>query len=357
MKQSNFYHHILTHPVVLRYTRWEYLPVAIANVPVFLIALYFAIRARKLTFFAAVNPAIDTGGVFGESKIDILRQLPEMLIPETIFVKQNTTLEEICCKIQAQGMKFPIIAKPNVGERGQSVSKLKDLEDLTAYWKAFQADFIIQTFIDFPKEVSVLYCRYPNKTEGSILSLCLKEFLSVTGDGKRNVAALMADSPRANIQLKRFLKQQPELMRYVPALHEKVELEPIGNHSRGTTFLNGNPYITEKLVQVFDQISHQLEGIYYGRYDIKCESLEAMEAGTGFKILEFNGVAGEPAHVYDPSYPVWKKYRDIYKCWKTVYEISEIQHRQGVSSMNFQEAWSKYGTYRRHIKNIKLSKH
>jgi hypothetical protein len=180
----------------------------------------------------------------------------------------------------------------------------------------------------------------------------VKEFLSVVGDGKSTVAQLMSEYPRANIQLERFQKQYPELMGYTPTLGEKIELEPIGNHSRGTTFLNGNSLISEKLTQVFDDISLQLEGIYYGRYDIKCESIALMEQGEGFKILEFNGVAGEPAHVYDPTYPIWKKYRDIYQCWKVIYEISQIKRQQGIRAMKLQEAWSKYGYYRRYMKTI-----
>ena len=61
-----------------------------------------------------------------------------------------------------------------------------------------------------------------------------------------------------------------------------------------------------------------MDGIYYGRFDLKCKSIELLEEGKGIHILEFNGVAGEPAHIYDPEFPVWKAYRDIYRHFKII---------------------------------------
>jgi hypothetical protein len=58
----------------------------LTNIPVVFIWLWFALKARKLFFFTAVNPAIETGGVLGESKIIILNRIPKEVVPKTIFV-------------------------------------------------------------------------------------------------------------------------------------------------------------------------------------------------------------------------------------------------------------------------------
>ena len=131
--------------------------------------------------------------------------------------------------------------------------------------------------------------------------------------------------------------------------NERLELEPIGNHSRGTTFLNGNHFINEKLEAIFDEISNQMKGIHYGRFDMKCASSEAVQNGH-FKVLEYNGVAAEPAHIYDPAYPIWKKYRDIYRHWKIIYNIYKIQRLQGIKPdrfADFKKSWAVYSDYMR----------
>ncbi len=49
----------------------------IANIPTYFYWIYYAICARSLFFFSAANPAIETGGLFGESKEAIFDQIPE----------------------------------------------------------------------------------------------------------------------------------------------------------------------------------------------------------------------------------------------------------------------------------------
>ena len=117
-KQSTFF-------VKLR--SWEYWPVYITNIPVIGFWLFFAIRSRALFFFSAVNPVIETGGVLGESKINILNRLPKYTIPKTIFIKKETeNFDWILKQMKSEGIIFPIIAKPDVGERGFLVEKVEN---------------------------------------------------------------------------------------------------------------------------------------------------------------------------------------------------------------------------------------
>ena len=339
-------------PFWTKLLHWEYWPVYITNVPTVLFWLYFALQARKLFFFSAVNPVIETGGVLGESKINILNRIPSECLPKTIFIKkEEQTLEGILKKIKEEGIDFPLIVKPDIGERGFLVEKIKDQDNLARHLQKIKVDFLIQEYVDYPLEASVLYYRLPNASKGVITSFCVKEALTVRGDGQSTVETLMKAYPRAALQLSRFRQAYPKRLSQIPANGQKLVLEPIGNHCRGTTFLNGNHYIDTQLETVFDKIGFQMENIYYGRFDFKYQSIEDLKKGKHFKILEFNGVAGEPAHIYDPDYPILQAYKDIFQHWKIIYQISQLQAAKGVPSMNWKEVIDSVKTYRHYMKN------
>ena len=344
-QQSSFY---------VKWTNWEYYPVYIANIPTLFFWFYFGIRSRSLFFFSAVNPVIETGGVLGESKMNIFNRLPIDTIPKTILIsKEENEVDKILEKVNLAGIVFPLIAKPDIGERGFLVKKLTNKNDLVNYLNKITVDFIIQDFISYPLEVSVLYHRFPDASEGKITSVCIKRNLAVIGDGVSNIEKLMDEYPRARFQLERFQEDHPDLLLKVPSLGEHIELEPIGNHCRGTTFLNGNKHIDKKLEKVFDKIALEMEGIHYGRFDMKCESIELLKEAKEFKILEFNGIASEPAHIYDPAYSTLQAYRDIFSHWKIIYELSKVQRTKGVSSMSWNEAYQSVRSYLQYMKIAK----
>ena len=246
-----------------------------------------------------------------------------------------------------------MIAKPDVGERGFLVEKLENKKSLHDYLKKISVDFIIQDFIFYPLEVSVLYYRFPDAKQGKITSICIKKTLSVTGDGVSSIEKLMDEYPRARFQLERFRRDYSDILLKVPSLGEHVELEPIGNHSRGATFLNGNQHIDEKLEKVFDKIALQMEGIHYGRFDMKCASIAFLKQAKEFKILEFNGIASEPAHIYDPEYSTIQAYRDIFNHWRIIYELSKVQRRKGIAPMTWNEAYQSLRSYFQYMKAAK----
>ena len=339
-------------PFFIRLFNWEYWPIYIANIPVVFIWLYFAIRARSLFFFTSVNPVIETGGVLGESKINILNSIPKEQLPETLFIKKENSLSEIKDKLQKTNLSYPLIAKPDVGERGLLVKKLHTDQDLTDYVEENKVDFIIQEFIDLPMELSIVYYRMPDSNTGYITSICEKQYLHVIGDGISTVLQLIESKARAILQLKRMKVLHHDIINIIPAKGEKIELEPIGNHSRGTLFLNANHYYHVDIVNVMNEVGQQMEGIHFGRFDMKCKSIEDLKKGKDFKILEFNGIASEPAHVYDPSYPIHKVYRDFYKQWKIIYNISKVQRKKGVKPMTLKEAYQSVRTYNQYMKML-----
>lgn len=343
---------ITSSPLYLKLFVWEYWPMPMAILPLIFYWLWFSIRARHPFFFTAVNPSIETGGWMGESKINILKKLPTEYLPKTVFVPKGTPWETVHSEIQEKEIYFPLIAKPDIGKRGLQVLKISQEEMLKKYHAQSDMDFMVQEFIELPIEAGIFYHRHPGQAKGAITSICLKDFLHVKGDGHSTIRNLMEKDQRASLQINRFEQESPELLAQIPGNEEKVLLEPIGNHSRGTKFLSGNHLIDPELTAVFDQVSQHMDGIHYGRFDMKCSSLDAVRQGKGFKVLEFNGVAADPAHVFDPAIPIWKKYRDYFRHWKTIFRIYRVQRKRGIKAMSTGAALRSWYNYWRYVKRV-----
>ena len=117
-------------------------------------------------------------------------------------------------------------------------------------------------------------------------------------------------------------------------------------------FLNGNHHIDEAFTAAFDQVAAQMKDIYYGRFDMKCTSIEDIRNGKGFMVMEYNGVGAEPAHIYDPAYRFVEKHRDIYRHWRVIYQIYKVQARKGVRSMTLSEVITRLKAYAQYKKRL-----
>lgn len=309
----------------ITWTRWEFWPWWLFNIPVAMIIAFYVVRARSIFFFAKVNPAIPFGGFLGESKWDILQRLPAWSRPTSVFFpsRKKPDPHDLNVILSKKGIDFPVVIKPDIGERGFLVAVCAEMDDLIRHITRYNdADFIIQPFIDYPDEYSVMYHRRPDQKKGTITSLCRKGFLQVTGDGKRTILALMAQNIRFAQQRDRLMAEHPEWSHTIPPRGETILLEPIGNHCRGTVFFNANHLISPSLTATFDRISLETTGLYYGRFDLKCRNIESLAQGENFAILEYNGVTAEPAHIYHPGFSLWKAWRDIARHWAIIYRLS-----------------------------------
>ncbi len=336
----------------VRWTTWEYLPMWLSNIPIVGFYCWYAAKARHLLFFSAANPAIPLGGAIGESKYDILRRIPAQVVPKTVFVPIGTSFEKVIDEVQAAGIAFPLIAKPDIGERGFLVKKIENAGDLRDHLTRYPVDFIIQEFLDLPFEATVLFVRFPgHNSRFQITSVCIKEFLRVTGDGQRSLRDLILDHPRAAFQLERLEREYAAGLQQIPAAGQLLALGVIGNHCLGTKFLDGNHLIDSRLTRVFEQICRRIDGIYYGRFDLKSASLDALKSGR-FKVMELNGVLGEPAHVYDPAVGPWRAYRDFLRHWRFIFEVSQANRKTGVPVSTLREGWKlaqQYITYKKRL--------
>jgi hypothetical protein len=234
-------------------------------------------------------------------------------------------------------MQFPLILKPVVGCRGLMVEKVNNLRDIYEHIFHFPTQFLIEEYIDYPVEAAVLYWKNPETGKSGIQSIAGKAFLTVIGDGRKTVKSLLMQNSRGILQIERLEKDKPELLKYIPQSDEKVLVEPIGNHCRGTKFLNYNHLITPEMIAAFDKIQADLPGCFVFRLDLKTPSVSDLQAGRNIKILEINGVGSDPAHIYDPSTPFFEIWAAYIRLWKKIFEVSTALHRQGVPYMKLKE--------------------
>ncbi len=300
--------------------------------------LYLVFKTRSFTFFTNVDPGIEYGGFFGESKMNILKQIDKNYLPRNIFIEQKVTKIELVKLLEKENLTFPVIAKPNIGERGRDVTKIENIEQLNDYQK-INKPFIIQEFISFDIELGVLYNKMPDTITGQITSITKKKFLTVTGNGKETMRQLMEKSDRARFQLDSMSEKWGEKMEQIVPLGIELLLEPIGNHCRGTAFLDYNHLINNSLNKVFDKIANTIEGFHYGRFDMKVKSLDDLLLGKNIRILELNGVSADPAHIYDPNFRLITAYKDVAKHWGILAKISNKQSKKGIKPIPFKTLW------------------
>ncbi|MBV6426793.1 MAG: hypothetical protein KIPDCIKN_01306 [Haliscomenobacter sp.] len=301
--------------------------------PMFIYGPLLALRYRHLCFFSAANPGMFISGLGLESKFDTLKMIPERVRPKSILIPHGTPLSEIKERLSEAEMDFPMIAKPDLGFRGLLVTRIPSEAELEAYLR-YPIDIILQEFLDYPEEVGVFYCRMPGQDRGDIISLTLKKFLTVTGDGRSTVLDLVNQDPRALLQMGRLQKTHGHLLGTVPAKGEQVPLGIIGNHSKGTLFINGASLADDRLARVFDEVTKPMDGFYYGRFDIKCQSLDLLKEGKGFKVIELNGIGSEPTHIYDQAHMTYPgALFTILRHWTLVARVSSINHAAGIPYM------------------------
>jgi hypothetical protein len=310
--------------------------------------IWYALKERSLLYFTASNPSILTGGMMGESKYEVLQLVPESLRPKTILIKLPATVTRITETMQASGLSFPLIFKPDLGERGWMVRRIKNEQDVEAYLKEIKIDFIMQELVELPLEFGVYYVRFPSQANGFVNSITGKEFLSIIGDGVKNLQQLILEKDRAKIQWETLRIVYADRLAEVVPSGKKIELVSIGNHCLGTTFLNFNHLINDKLNSSFDNISKQISGVYFGRYDLRCASLQDLENGN-IKIMELNGCGAEPAHIYHPGSSLIKAVGVLITHWRNLYRVSKENHERGVPYLSLQEGKKIYRRVKKYM--------
>jgi hypothetical protein len=313
---------------LLNYEYWSY---PVFYTPLYLYGFWLSIKARSFTYFTAVNPCMHLGGLLDSSKSYILSKINAEYLPKTVLIPANTSLEDALQILQNKEIEFPIVAKPDKGERGKCVERLETKHQLKEYLQNFGQAFVVQEFITYDNEIGVFYSRHPKEEKGMISSIVIKEFLTIEGDGKLTIEELLSQNVRARFRWSYLTKKYAQRLTEILPKGERLKLEPIGNHNRGTKFCNGNHLINKQLENVFEKIARPIDGYFYGRFDLKYKDLESLYEGKNIRIMELNGVNSEPAHIYDPdNMTLLKAYQSVFWHAKRAHSIAIENHKRGV---------------------------
>jgi membrane protein DedA with SNARE-associated domain len=325
-----------------RKTRWEFWPMFVFYPPVVIYLLWLAVRYRSLTLFTAANPAIPQGGFVMESKSAILQGLgnvPEVarwhLLPLT---EAEAMANRLTTFMATESLTYPIVLKPDIGERGSGVGVIRSEEEALAYLKTAKEPIIAQEYIG-GREYGAFYYHYLNESQGKILSITNKRLISVTGDGEKTLESLILDNDRAVCMAPFFMDQLGARVTHVPAKNEIVSLSDVGTHCRGALFLNGNQHITEALRVSIDRVSQGYAGFYFGRYDLRVPSESDLKTGRNLKVLELNGVTSESTDINDPKNGLFSAYRTLFEQWRIAFEIGAQSRERGVTPATISELW------------------
>ncbi len=323
--------HARSLPRLLRRFRWEFWPSWAAYLPLLPWLVFLAIRHRSATVFTASNPGILTGGLFGESKASILEGLrPSGAVADFTLLPPGADPRPF---VETHG--FPLVVKPDVGERGAGVTIVRTAQALEQRLTGAREDLILQRYVEGP-EFGVFYVRHPARPHGFIFSITRKTFPVLTGDGRSTVDELILKDRRAATLAATYRRMTPHPLDAVPAAGERLQLVEIGSHCRGSIFLEGGDLATPALEAAIDRVARAHTGFFFGRFDVRSPSVEDFQAGR-FTVLELNGVSSEATHIYDPAVSLWEAYRVLCAQWKLAFEIGAANVQRGAAPTTVRE--------------------
>jgi hypothetical protein len=334
---------------------FEFWPMWAFYPPVLAYAAWLMLRHRGVLLPTAANPTFPGGGFFGESKADILalavRHVPDWVAPFIRIDRPDMPSLDVSIECDAAlaeladaGIALPVVAKPDLGCRGAGVKLVRTPAQLQAYLDAFPrgASLVLQRLVPFEGEAGIFYCRRPGQAQGRIVSITLKYFPHVLGDGHSTLRELIMADPRAGRLAHLYLQRHAAQLDTVPARGQAIRLAFAGSHSRGAIFRNGTHLVTPAMEARFEAIARALPEFHFGRFDVRFESFAEVQQGRGFTIVEVNGAGAESTHIWDRRTGLLQAWRDLMRQYRWLFEIGAANRARGFKPMGWAEFKAAY---------------
>jgi hypothetical protein len=323
----------------LRLARWEYWPSWAVYAPI-VPALWWRARAHGgLRAATCVNPALPLGGLVGECKSEILRMIgesPEIprwcLVSSVDLPGRVRAVESFTATLETP---WPIVLKPDRGERGAGVAIVRNPAERDAVLRRLRSPVIAQEYLG-GEEYGILWFRRPHQERGEIFSVSRKAPVHVEGDGTRTLEELICAHPRATPFLDRHLAAHADELNRVPRRAERVRITELGTHSLGATFLDSMHLRSNELAEALDRIMDGT-GLDFGRFDVMVPSAEHLSRGRELRIIEFNGLSSEAAHLYDPANSLGTGRNILLEQWTEALRIGASNRTKGVRAASWIE--------------------
>lgn len=332
--------------LIYKLTHWETWHHHAKYIPISPVWIWYMIRSGTPWFFTPSNPTLTFGGFEGEGKKEMYEQLPPGSYPNTAYVQPGIPFETVEKQVEAAGFTYPFIVKPNVGMMGFMFRKISNPQQLKKYHETIPIEYLVQSLVTYDVEVGLFYYRMPGEKKGTVSGLLKKDPAVIIGDGKSTVETLMRQKDSIRFKMDEMLTRHQESKDIVLAAGEKYYLSYASNRSQGGKMSVINEEIDERLQQLADSFFSYSGKFFYGRYDIKCASLEDLKAGKNYSILEFNGAGAGVQHIFGQNYSLWKAMSIILTHWKMLFVISRTNHKLGAPYWGLLKGW-------RHLKSAK----
>jgi membrane protein DedA with SNARE-associated domain len=296
---------------------------------------WLSVRYRGLTVWTAANPGIPAGGVVGESKAAILEQLgSESVIPFFVVAPgaPGDRLGWFCGELACRGWTYPLVLKPDAGQRGAGVRKVADASAAERYLRTHPGAVLVQPYHPGPYEAGIFYVRFPGEPAGRVFSITDKVFPIVEGDGSSTLAELIRSDPRYRLQAGTFLARHAARAAEVLPAGKRFPLAVAGNHCQGTLFRDGAHLWSPELEAAIDRVALPFTGFFIGRFDVRYTDPEAFRAGRDLAVVELNGVTAESTNIYDPEWSAWRAWRVLFRQWSLLYALGAANRRRGFAA-------------------------
>jgi hypothetical protein len=331
--------------VTIRINHFEFWPAWTIHFPMYLLGIFWGIRLGNLNFFPAVNSGMANGGLFNYSKYESMRDFAEKNVPKSIRSTPPHLAFSVLEKANQRQIFFPMILKPDIGERGRGVKLIANTHALENYLTRFQSEsVIVQEFISKKEEYGVFVIKNPKTGTLQVTSVTQKIPLQVLGNGKDSVRTLVENHPRAS----RYpLEISPELWEIVPEKGLTYRLSMKGNHCKGAQFLDRSDLINPNVSAAFEKICQPLQGFHYGRLDVKVDAASDLENPTKITVLEVNGANSEPIHIYSPGNSYFKSLLTISDYFAEMAKIARFRLKFLSPKPRISDLYSSFQTYKR----------
>ena len=325
-----------------RFSNWEFWPFYVTNVVTFVYVLYTGlVKYRRATLFTLTNPAIKPdSGFIGERKSAIFKGLRQEYVGRWRLVGAANTMQDRLDLLHSfmadHSLDYPIVLKPDAGQRGQGVKICPDLETARQWLEQAERDYLIMEYLP-GEEFGVFYYRLPDQPGVGSEMPHGEELLDVVGDGKSTLEELILRDERAVCMAPMFFENlEADLLDIIPE-GETRQLGQVGTHSRGSLFLDGADLISPELLERVERIVENYSGFYFGRFDLKAPSEEDLREGKNLKVIELNGLTSEATHIYDPKNSIFYAWKTLIDQWSIAFDIAEANLKKGLQPMPLAE--------------------